>query len=65
MTWRKRFLFLIIPAFVAMFLTLELVFRFAIPASNLPHAYFDPNDRAFKFDVNGSRTGTHTMGNPA
>lgn len=42
---------------------MELIFRLAIPASNPPHAYFDPKDESFKYDVNGPRTGIYTGGN--
>jgi hypothetical protein len=44
---------------------LELVFRFAISASNTPHAYYDPVEQILRLDVNGPRSGTHTVGKVA
>ena len=61
----KYFFFLSLPAIVVVFLGTEMVFRFAIPAADPPHAYFDPEYRIFRFDVDGPRTGVNTVGNLA
>jgi len=63
--WFKYFVFLSFPAVVLTFLALELVFRYAIPAADPPHAYFDPEYQIFRFDANGPRTGKNSVGNLA
>lgn len=53
---------LTLPAIIFTLLVLELVFRLAIPASDPPHAYYDPNDQILRFDVDGPQSGNHTVG---
>jgi hypothetical protein len=63
--WLKYLFLLTVPAILVTFFALEIVFRFAIPAANPPHAYFDVEDQIFRFDVNGPRAGKNTVGNLA
>ena len=60
--WLKKFFFLTVPALLVMLVILELVFRFAIPASNPPHAYYDPDEQIFRYDLNASPSGRYTFG---
>jgi len=61
----KYFFIITIPAFLVGIVFLELVFRFVIPASNIPYYYYDPEQQVLRFDVDKSRAGTYTMGNLA
>ena len=61
-----KYLFLLtLPAVLFTLLMLELVFRFAIPASNTPFAYYDADEQILRLDVDGPRSGTHTVGKAA
>jgi hypothetical protein len=55
-------LLLTLPSLLAMVLLLELLFRFAIPASEVPTRYFDPDEKMIRFDTSGPRTGLFTRG---
>jgi len=61
----KKLLLVSLPSLLATLLILELGFRFAIPASNPPHAYYDADEQIFQYDVNGPRSGTYTAGKSA
>ena len=65
LTILKNLFLLTFPAVLFTFLLLELIFRFVIPAAAPPHVYFDPSEQILRFDVNGPRSGTYTVGNLA
>lgn len=60
--WFKYLLVISIPGGIAALLAVELVFRFAIPASNPPHSFFDEDNRVLKLDAAGPRTGSISVG---
>ena len=61
----KYFPLLTVPAVILTFLMLELAFRFVIPASTTPFAYFDTAEQILRLDENGPQSGTHTVGKAA
>jgi hypothetical protein len=58
----KNFLLLTIPCLLVIFVLLELVFRFVIPAANKPDLLFDRNDEIIHFDASTNRQGMFTVG---
>ena len=50
------------PTLLLCFVLTELALRFVVPASEPPYAYFDPNERIFRFDTQKQREGTFTTG---
>jgi hypothetical protein len=58
----KNFLLLTIPCLLFIFILLELVFRFVIPAANKPDLLFDRKDQIIHFDTSKNRQGVFTVG---
>ena len=59
---RRNILLVTLPSLLAMFLILELTFRFIIPASQFPYYYYDQNDRILRFATTEQREGVFTIG---
>lgn len=57
----KNLVFVTIPTLLILFLLLELFFRFVIPASNPPTAYFDEENLMYKSCID-NKEGLYTMG---
>lgn len=57
----KNLVLVTLPSLLLLFLLLELIFRFLIPASAFPVGYFEEETAIFKFNSN-PQTGTFTAG---
>jgi hypothetical protein len=55
-------LLLTLPSLLLLFVALEIVFRWVIPAAEMPVRYFDPVENIVRFDTNGPREGLFTRG---
>jgi hypothetical protein len=63
--WRRAvtgIALLSVPALLLVGALLEGFFRFVVPASELPHVYFDRDSGILRYDTMGQRTGTFTTG---
>jgi len=58
----KNIIFLTLPSFFILFIGLELFFRFVIPASEKPIAYFDEENSLLRSDEKKRTEGTYTIG---
>jgi hypothetical protein len=58
----KNFLLLSIPSMLFSLLLLEFSLRYIVPASDLPHVYFDAEDHILRYDTNGKLQGLFTIG---
>jgi hypothetical protein len=58
----QNFLRLTLPSLLGMFLILELIFIFIIPASQFPYYYYDADDHILKFSTTEQREGVFTRG---
>lgn len=51
-----------LPTLLILFLVLEVVFRFVVPAAEKPLAVFDQENSLLRSDISSRKTGTYTMG---
>jgi hypothetical protein len=58
----RNVLVLVLPSLLACVLLVELLFRFVIPAAEVPTRHFDRNERMLVFDTKGPREGLFTRG---
>jgi hypothetical protein len=58
----QNLLRLTLPSLLGMFLILELIFIFIIPASQFPYYYYDPDDHILRFSTTEQREGVFTRG---
>lgn len=52
-----------LPSLIFVFLILEIFFRYVIPATQVPYAYYDRTDQILRFDTSKNVTGVSTIGN--
>jgi hypothetical protein len=58
----RNVLVLTLPSLIALFVILEVFFRFVIPAAEHPSYYYDANDRIVNFSTTKQREGVFTFG---
>lgn len=51
-----------LPTILILFLVLEVVFRYVVPAAEKPPAVFDQENGLLRSDISTRKTGTYTMG---
>lgn len=61
MKWFKDIVLLTLPSVIIVFLLLELIFRFVIPASEVPRGYYNEKENMYSFDTL-TRDGLFTVG---
>lgn len=61
MKWIKNFLLATMPSVVIVLILLELLFRFVIPAAEIPRGYFYENEKLYTNDTS-DRDGRYTLG---
>ncbi|MBF0321145.1 MAG: hypothetical protein HQL01_15235 [Nitrospirae bacterium] len=61
----KNILLITLPVAVLLLIAMEIVFRYFIPASKSPLAYYDTTDNISRFDSREGREGLFTAGNLA
>ena len=59
----KNFFFATVPTLLVLFILLELVFRFIIPAAESPWGLYDQEYNVLKFDQSFQKDGYYTLGN--
>jgi hypothetical protein len=58
----QNLLRLTLPSLLGMFLILEIIFTFIIPAAQFPYYYYDPDDHILRFSTIEQREGVFTKG---
>jgi hypothetical protein len=61
-TLLRNILLVTLPSFIAIFIILEGIFAFIIPAAEHPYYYYDPTDRILRYSTTELREGVFTMG---
>jgi hypothetical protein len=58
----KNIFCIIVPFIIVLSAFLELFFRFAVPATEVPQDFFDEKDLIFRFDTGSTKKGLYTVG---
>ena len=61
----RKLITITLPTLILLLILGEFIFRFIVPACQLPYVFFDPTDQIMRYDTRYRRTGLYTLGRSA